>query len=326
MTTLLDTCLKPVTRLRRLMSEGPPVQVMQKAMDDNGWFTTADIKYALDALVGTMLTHDAVTRWLGSYPHVAKYRRVAVVMAGNIPMAGFFDLLCCCLTGCTALTKHSSKDHPLMQWVEEAMVPAFGIEIKPLCEHDNVDALIASGGSDAAMHMRARFGHIPMILRGHRSSAAIIDGTETDRELALLYDDIFTYHTLGCRNVTHLYLPEGYPPADIAEVLSHMAHRMPHPSFLGNYRQNRALKIMNGTPFVDGGFFTLSPGDGSDSISDITYSFYRTRQELDAAIAAAGHHTQCLVSHRHVPFGSAQKPYPWDYPDSVDVIKFLSEL
>ncbi|MDE7133755.1 MAG: hypothetical protein K2N86_00535 [Rikenellaceae bacterium] len=323
MTTLLDTRLKAMTHLRRLLCEGAPPHTVKRAIDDNVWFTPDDIKYAIDAITDTMLSHDAVTQWLGRYPHADKGRRVAVIMAGNIPMAGFFDLLCCCLTGNTALVKHSSKDRHLMQWAQECVRTAFDADIRELREHTEAEALIASGSTNTAMHIRRQFGSIPMILRGHRSSAAIIEGNETERELALLWNDIFTYHTLGCRNVTHLYLPDGYPAAAIAEALSCQSHRMTHPPFIDNYRQNRALKIMTGAPFIDGGFFTLSPGNRSDAISDITYSFYRSSQELSDTLAAAEHHTQCLVSHRHIPFGSAQQPYPWDYPDSVDVIDFL---
>ncbi len=34
---------------------------------------------------------------------------------------------------------------------------------------------------------------------------------------------------------------------------------------------------------------------------------------------------QCVVGHGRIPFGHAQRPAPWDYPDGRDVIAFISQ-
>lgn len=65
-----------------------------------------------------MLRRDALAEWLAPYPvPVAEPRRVLVVMAGNIPLVGFFDMLCVLAAGHRCLVKPSAKDTVLMEYV-----------------------------------------------------------------------------------------------------------------------------------------------------------------------------------------------------------------
>ena len=53
----------------------------------------------------------------------------------------------------------------------------------------------------------------------NRTSVAILTGQESDEELSALADDVFLYFILGCRNVTKIYVPEGYNFETLLSVL-----------------------------------------------------------------------------------------------------------
>ena len=324
MSTLYDSRGGQIRQIRHEMSRGIPEPVMARALADNEWFTREDIEYALRAIVDGMLDDAIAERWLTGYPHTDTGMNVAVIMAGNIPMAGFFDMLCCAVTGCGIFVKHSSKDKALMEWAEAIVAGCTGANVSQLADDSVADAVIASGSDNAASFIRARFDGIAMLLRTHRISAAVIDGTESAQELSLLWQDIFTYFTLGCRNVTHIYLPVGYPPETLIEKIVSGNQPIMHRPWHGSYRQARALKTMNGEPFFDGGYFLLCPGMQSETICQITYSFYGSNDALTAEIAGRND-IQCVVGHGRIPFGHAQRPAPWDYPDGRDVIAFISQ-
>ena len=74
----------------------------------------------------------------------------------------------------------------------------------------NFDVVIATGSNNSSRYFEQYFGRYPSIIRKNRNSIAVIEGNETDSELENLGSDIFLYFGLGCRNVSKIFLPEGY--------------------------------------------------------------------------------------------------------------------
>ena len=64
---------------------------MVRAVADNEWFSVGDIRYAIEAIRTEMLDAEKIENWLSYYPAVAscEAKRVALIMAGNIPLVGF---------------------------------------------------------------------------------------------------------------------------------------------------------------------------------------------------------------------------------------------
>ena len=166
--------------------------VIDSACRANGWFTPADIRRAVRAIACDMLQREKLEAWLADYPAlpVAEPRRVLVVMAGNIPLVGFFDLLCVLVSGHGCLVKPSAKDSVLMEHVVGLLR-----EIDPSAPvrlHDGtspVDAVIATGSDNANRYFRAHYAGIPSLLRGSRQSVAVLSGRETPEQLAGLADE-----------------------------------------------------------------------------------------------------------------------------------------
>ncbi|MBQ0740343.1 acyl-CoA reductase, partial [Aquimarina celericrescens] len=71
-------------------------------------------------------------------------------------------------------------------------------------------SVIATGSNNTARYFEYYFKNKPHIIRKNGNSAVVINGTESKEELEKLGDDIFKYFGLGCRNVSKLFVPEGY--------------------------------------------------------------------------------------------------------------------
>lgn len=311
-------------RLADFGGDAPTQEVAERACRANGWFTPADVRRAVAAIADGMLRRDRLETWLAPYPvPVAVPRRVLVVMAGNIPLVGFFDLLCVLAAGHRCLVKPSAKDRVLTEYLV-GMLRELDPEV-PVGFYDGsspVDAVIATGSDNANRYFRAQYAGIPALLRGNRQSVAVLGGRETPAQLTALADDIWAYSGLGCRSVSLLFLPEGYD----------LQLRMPEVNvkYRNSYRQQKALLTMGGQPFRDlGAAVAVEERAFPAALSRINYSFYKSPAEVGAWLAAHDAGLQCVVSEciacrRRVDFGHAQSPGLTDYPDDRDVIEFLT--
>ena len=187
-----------------------------------------------------------------------------------------------------------------------------------------VDAVIATGSDNANRYFRARYAGIPSLLRGSRQSAAVLSGDETPEQLSGLADDIWAYSGLGCRSVSLLFLPEGCEPTlQMPDV---------NDKYKNNYRQTRALLTMQGRPFRDlGAAVAVERRDFPAALSQISYTYYKTPDEVAGWLAMHDDELQCVVTEclphsRRAAFGCAQSPALTDYPDDRDVIAWLAAL
>ena len=308
-------------------------ELVRQARTDNPWFTAGNVKLALTAILKKMLRREKLGRWLNAYPYPGDNnpKNVGIVMAGNIPMVGFFDLLCVCVAGHNAYVKTSSKDSVLMKYAVKALRAADrSLVIEPLEDGSPLDAVIATGSNNTNRYFKSRYGNIPRLLRGSRTSVAVLTGKETIAELGALSHDVFDYFGMGCRNTSKIFVPEGY---DLAELTNALRERnITHPNYLSAYKHHRALLNMRRTEFIDGGFFTLRESSGfSEALPDLVYARYGSSEEAQEWIALHDESLQCVVTtafdHRgKAGFGEAQQPELWDYPDGRDVMAFLNSL
>ena len=173
------------------------VEVVRRAAVENPWFLPQEIIRAVKAIRCEMLERQRLEAWAGAYPPVRTPKRVLVVMAGNIPLVGFFDLLCVLASGHACRVKPSSKDTVLIGYVVDLLRtidPA--IPLRMAEQGERLDAVIATGSDNANRYFRMLFGGIPSLLRGSRQSVAVLSGRETAAELGGLEEDIFAYSGL----------------------------------------------------------------------------------------------------------------------------------
>lgn len=297
-------------------------RIIEDALAANGWFTRADILRAVDAIRSEMLDRDVLSKWLNNYTATAEPKRVAVIMAGNIPLVGFFDLLCVLAAGHECHLKPSSKDSVLMRYVVEQLRDIDkDIAIFDYSADATYDMAIATGGDDANLYFREHFAGTRTLLRGSRHSIGVLNGAESAEELRALYYDITAYSGLGCRSVSMLFVPRGYVPNFERGVAENIKLRR-------NVQAMRATLTIEGAEFYDSGAFIMRRGeDFAQSLAVVTLKEYADIADVKAWIKTNAEYIQCVVSNCSIegsqPLGRAQYPALMDYADGVDTMRFL---
>lgn len=310
--------------------------IWEQAFQDNNWFTKSEIARALNTW-SSLLTQDNLNLWTDSYtiPVDPANRNILVITAGNIPLVGFHDFLTVLISGNRFFGRLSSRDNRLIAILAEELIriePLFTDQIHFQNFPTSPDAAIATGSDNSSRYFRLTYAQIPHIIRKNRSSIAILDGTETTGELINLAGDVLEYYGLGCRSVSHLFLPVGYPPENLMKPLSFYNQIDPCDPHIDNLLYQRArLSVLN-IPYLDTGQILLVGSDNLHSpIGVVHYSFYEDRDQLLKSLKDKNTEIQCIAGHpsidsKLVPFGSAQKPELWDYADEVDTMEFLTGL
>lgn len=324
-------------RIDRFGEDDATKEIAGRAVEANEWFTVEDVVMAIGAIRRKFLCETELLTFVGRnekfMPDSPTGKKVAVVMAGNIPAVGFADLLYVLLAGHRCYVKPSSKDMVLIRYLISQIRDI--IPDAPLfdyIESEFYDAAIATGSDQAGSYFRGRYAGVPLLSRGSRYSAAVLTGGEDDGQIAGLAADIFSYSGLGCRNVSLLFVPAGFDVGRLAGRLSRL-RKTPNALYLDDYRQLRAMALMQGTAFVDGGTFVMKENASFPSrAACVNYSFYDSPADAAGWIAAHDGEIQCVVSgpgfehSRGAGFGEAQYPALDDFADGRNVVEFLSKL
>ena len=324
MIDIIDIFVTLGKRLRNQMEVPATKELYARAIYDNPWFTELDITSAIDAICCDMLNEERLKEWIKHYPRSTTQQRVAIIMAGNIPLVGFFDLLCVLCSGHEAHIKPSSKDSVLMRHIVDMLRDIEPqIPIYDYSAEDKYDIAIATGGDDANRYFREHFATTRCLLRGSRHSVAVLDGTESAAEIAGLWHDITAYSGLGCRSISMLFIPRDCAaPKMYGEPINR--------KLKGTLSTTRALYAMKGTPYIDCGAFLMTEGrEFPTTLAAVTLRRYDDIGEVKEWIAGHADKIQCIVSHadiaNSVPFGEAQHPTLHDYADGVDTMAMLNE-
>lgn len=304
----------------------------ERASRNNAWFTLDYIALATDNIVQEFLQPEKLEKWIARYQVPAENKapkKVGIVMAGNIPLVGFHDLLSVFIFGHTAHIKLSSKDdvliphlvNKLQEWDDRLADRFVFSEIIKGC-----DAYIATGSNNTGRYFEYYFSKYPHIIRRNRTSVAVLDGTETAQELTLLAGDIQTYFGLGCRNITQLYVPEQYDFIPLLEALKAYDFVIENHKYKHNFDYHLALLIMNSKYYMNNGTVILAENISPFSpVSQVHYQYYSNIGEVGEKLTNSDD-IQCIVGHDYTGFGAAQRPTLTDYADGVDTMAFLEKL
>lgn len=309
---------------------------IERSQEFNGWFTIENVLLAFQNW-SEALSKENLDQWTSSYnfEKVHHSKNVAIIMAGNIPLVGFHDLLSVLITGHRALVKLSSNDAhflPLIAKFLEAYNPYFKNKITFTKEKLNeFDAVIATGSNNTARYFEHYFGKYPHIIRKNRNSVAIITGNETKEELEKLGNDIFHFFGLGCRNVSKLYVPVNYNFDVLFEALFSFKNIINYKKYENNYDYNKAVYLMSQFQILENGFVMLKEDTNYASpIATVFYEHYASFDKLVKKLDLQSDKIQCIACNENVvdfvKFGETQRPNLWNYADNVDTIDFLLKL
>ncbi len=313
-------------------------ETLIKAETINPWFTRDNLQHAVKAIC-YLVSEQNISTWMAKYPELTKEhtpKNVAVIMAGNIPLVGFHDMMCVLLSGHYLIGKLSSKDEVLLKYIGKLLIalqPGFKNMI--YFENDQLkdfDAVIATGSNNTARYFNYYFNKYPNIIRKNRNSVAILTGSEHPGQLENLAQDVFLYFGLGCRNVTKIYVPEKYDFTMLFDAFEKYKSVSYHNKYMNNYQYHGAIYLLNMTPHKDNGFLILKEDECVASpVGSLFYQYYKSKNELEDHLKKNEQSIQCVVTEYPgftgaVPPGRSQWPAPWEYADNIDTIKFLMNI
>jgi hypothetical protein len=326
---------------------------IRRTTHNNSWFTPENQLLALSEIRDHFLNKKKLKKWLSKYQisdskfqisttaplesEIWNLKSVGLVLAGNIPLVGFHDILCVFAAGHLSRIKLSDKDPFLLPMLLEKLK-----EIDPNTANyfdttterlKDFDAVIATGSNNSARYFEAYFGKYPNIIRKNRNAVGILRGSETIEELRCLGADIFQYFGLGCRNVSKLYLPKGYNFNLLLETLHERNDLVLHDKYKNNFDYNFTILILNKIKYESNGCILMREAkEIASPISMVYYEFYDSLAQVKRDLAAQKEEIQLVVSPVKIPqlptfnFGEAQKPSLSDYADGVDTMQFLMDL
>jgi hypothetical protein len=310
--------------------------MIQHQIAQNHWFTADFIHTAIDAIT-TMLQEEPLMRFYEKYAPFFEIKSpnevVAVISAGNIPMAGFHDFFAVLVSGCSYQGKLSKEDNLLLRSVAKVLItiePRFKNKILFTTQPKDFDRIITTGSNNSARYFEYYFGKYPHILRKNRNSVAVLSGKETTLQLELLFEDIFLYFGMGCRSVSLLFVPKNYNfDLFITICESKKAAIEQHAHYCNNLDYQKTIHLMNKIPYQDAGIALLTENKGLQSpVGIIHYVYYEKISEVQSYLDAHRDAIQCIVStveqiDASIDFGSAQYPKIDEFADGIDVVKWL---
>ncbi|WPR70928.1 acyl-CoA reductase [Flavobacterium sp. NG2] len=310
----------------------PFVDLIHLSQSHNGWYTPEQVYFSI-ASWANALTKENLNTWLKPYDFKdITSKKVALILAGNIPLVGFHDFLSVLITGNQALIKTSSNDQHLLPFLAKYIIhiePELADKITFVDgKLENFDAVIATGSNNTARYFDYYFKDKPSIIRKSRNSVAVLNGQESKEDLIALGEDIFRYFGLGCRNVSKLFVPKGYSFDAFFEAIYEYQDVIQYEKYANNYDYNKAVFLMSNFKLLDNGFLTIKEDSSHASpISSVFYEYYEDLETLQQKLVSEAENLQCIVSNnlikKSIPFGQTQRPNLWDYADNIDTISFL---
>ncbi len=314
-------------------------KIIESTQYSNAWFTPEFIRLSFYNL-SLALKKENLEYWTGLYPDLGRRERVpkniGLIMAGNIPLVGFHDFFCTIMSGNHCRIKFSSKDDKLfphifslLSFIEPELKHSTAIEEGSLT---NPDAIIATGSNNSSRYFEYYFGKYPHIIRKNRNSIGIIRANTSNAQMTKLADDIFSYFGMGCRNISKVFLPEGFDIPELLKNFESYSYLYNHNKYANNYDYHKAINLVSSIPFYDTGFLVFKEDPSySSPVGSLYYEYYSSEDQLKNKLLSDQELLQCIVSAPgnipgSVDFGSTQTPMLWDYADNVDTMRFLLGL
>ena len=320
---IIHSCIHAGQALRAILSDS---KLLNLACVENPWYTPFYLKKAGEGLMN-WINEKSIQSLLNRYPPQKDGpKKIAVIMAANLPFVGFQDLFHVFLSGNICLYRFSTRDTVMMNallqgWIKIA--PEIQEYLLPFEKNAKADFVVATGGDNTARYTDFQFQNLPRLIRKNRFSIGKITGNETENDLQNLASDILLFNGMGCRNVSNLivpphydYLPllnvlDNYPDEKLSELWKErmrwecaIAEIIPAKSVIS---KNAILNFSDELKTVSPGYLNVVECNSGGRMLEL---FQQSIEKI-----------QCIVGEKpSIPFGTSQEPALDDFADGVDLI------
>lgn len=312
-------------------------ELFEEAYIHNNWFTEEFCQLSFLSTANYYLNREKLNKWISNYNLIDKtdQKKIGLILAGNIPLVGFHDIISVFISGHISQIKVSSKDSVLTKFLIKKLH-----EIEPETQScfayddqlKNIDALIATGSNNSARYFEYYFKHCPHIIRKNRNSIAILSGNESKVELKQLEEDIFCYFGLGCRSISKIFIPLDYDLSILMDSFEKYHYFINHNKYFNNYIYHKSIFTMNLDDHLDNDYVMLKESTSNHSpLAVLFYERYEKTKDIEAIVDLNKDQLQVVLSNEKfsfptLAFGKSQFPELWDYADDVDILEFITKL
>jgi len=303
----------------------------QKAYLENHWFIPQFVDLAVNNIAQKFLQPTQLQSLADTY-HLAEENRnpkkIGIVMAGNIPLIGLYDVICVFLNGNYALIKPYAKDEALIKHLIEKLIEwepetEKWIVLAPMIR--NCDAYVVTESKHSSDSFAKYFQKYPTLVRKKATCVAILSGKETNEDLEKLADDVFQYFGLSCKNVSKIFVPEDYDFIPLLNAFNKYDYLIDHHKYKNNYDYMLTAHILNNKYYMTNGSILLVEDESNFSpISQIHFEYYKDEYELRKKLQN-DETIQNIVSLNNHSFGEARLSVTCSTVED-DIMKFLQTL
>lgn len=314
-----------------LQNEGIPAHICVEAIRLNSWFTEYYIQESLKGIL-SWLNENELNSFLSAYEisESSSPKRIGIIAAGNVPFVCMHDILMVILSGNIAEIKLSHQDAILPKWFCETWIrflPQLSDFLHFVPNIKEVDFLIATGSNNTANALDYQFSHIPKLVRRHRFSIGILKNDINEENLTYLCEDILLYNGLGCRNVSHLFVPKSFSLKKLIKALNEYPNSLLSHNYLQKLNESNArLKMLEEDfLFSNNAILQIQTSLTFSQLGIINVVLYEKETEIMEILMPIENQIQCIVG-LNISFGQAQKPFLADFADNEDTMALLLKL
>ncbi len=309
--------------------------VFAQARLHNPWYEPKEINRMIQAIAHDYLDPIKLQSWISKYQfQQILTKKVGLITAANIPLVGFHDLLCILISGHEAMVKCSERDKVLYLWIHsliEAISPEAAKSIHFVERLTDYNAVIATGSDQSASLFKQYFSKVPHLIRSHRNSVAWLNANESNDELLLLGEDVFSYFGLGCRNVSKIWVPHNYQFDTLLGLWDkNYQYLRDSNRYHNNYDYRLAICLLNPIKFLQAeSILLIQNNEINSAIATLHFEYYNSTKEIYENILTNNEKIQCCIGSENIQdlicesFGTSQKPALSSYADQMDTIQFL---
>lgn len=263
-------------------------EAKQKAFTHNAWFIPQFIDTAVNNISEILLNPLRLQQWDEEYGFGRVRQQpasVGVIMAGNIPLAGFYQFLTVFAAGHRQRIRLSPKDEVLMRHMVRQMA-AWDPEFEEYVSFSEMlkgcDAYIASLEHNTSSQFEVYFSRYPNYMTRSGTSAAVLTGNESRTQLETLAGDVFEYFGRGALNVTRLYVPRNFDFIPLIKSFDHYRFLIDHNKYKNNYDYQLSLLILNKAFYMTNGCILLTENASAAApVAMLHYSYYDTAADVN---------------------------------------------
>lgn len=289
--------LEVLTRLQAYMLSNDEqwLAAKEKAFTHNGWFILQFINLAAENVANLLLSPTTLQHWADTYGFSHEKQTpatIGVVMAGNIPLAGFYQFLTIFLAGHKQRIRLSPKDAVLLPHLIRKMTE-WNAAVEEYVSFEDMlkgcDAYMASLDNKTSKEFERYFSKYPHLISRSGSSAAVLTGNESRSDLDTLADDVFQYFGRGSRNVTRLYVPRNFDFIPVIKAFDKYRYLIDHNKYINNYDYQLALLILNKQFYMTNGCVLLTENAVATApVAMLYYSYYDSQANVKEMASHAG--------------------------------------